>query len=540
MGIMKIVHLVLVLDFVMFNSVLFIQACNQSILLFNEKANDDNICDNLDPSFNITSFPNNFIFGSASASYQYEGAYKEDGRGPSIWDNFTHKYPEKIEDRSNGDIANDHYHRFKEDVEHMQDMGSNAHRFSISWSRILPYGKLGGGVNKKGIQFYNDLIDEILSKGLEPFVTLFHWDVPQHLEDDYGGFLSSKIVSDFQDYAELCFKEFGDRVKNWITLNEPSSFSNGGYNLGTHPPGRCSKSRNCTNGDSATEPYITAHNQILAHAAAVRVYKEKYQAHQKGKIGITLVTVWYEPLNESIADDIDAAQRAIDFRFGWFMDPITYGKYPESMKSLVGNRLPNFTREQSDMLKGSCDFLGLNYYTANYAENHRFSEHDEPSYATDCHCKLTSEKNGVPIGPPSASSWLHIYPKGIMKLLLYVKENYSNPTIYITENGVSEVNNSTLSIEEALKDKLRIDYYRCHLAYALEAIKQGVDLRGYFAWSLLDNFEWVAGYTVRFGIYYVDYKTLNRHPKDSVHWFKKFLLKPIEKEEEVVDLVSIM
>ncbi|PIA43739.1 hypothetical protein AQUCO_01800058v1 [Aquilegia coerulea] len=531
--IMKILHLVLVLDFVLFNSILFIQACNQNIIMFNEKANENICAENVPSEFNITSFPNDFIFGSASSSYQYEGAHNEDGRAPSIWDNFTHTYPEKIKDGSNGDRGNDHYHRYKEDVALMKRMGANAHRFSISWSRILPNGKLGG-VNKKGIQFYNNLIDEMISKDLQPFVTLFHWDLPQHLQD-YGGFLNTTIVSDFKDYAELCFKEFGDRVKHWITLNEPSNPSSGGYTKGTHAPGRCSKYiANCTHGNSATEPYITAHNQLLAHATAVKVYREKYQ----GEIGITLAAVWQEPISKCQADK-DAAQRAIDFRFGWFMHPITYGKYPDSMELLVGNRLPKFTREQSDMVKGSIDFLGQNYYTANYAENY-LPDHAKPSYDTDCHCKLTTERNGVPIGPPSGSSWLHVYPSGIMKLLLYIKENYKNPTIYITENGVSEVNNSTLSLEEALNDKLRIDYHCQHLSFALKAINHGVDLRGYFAWSFLDTFEWVAGYTARFGINFVDYETMDRHPKNSFHWFKKFLLKPIEKEEEVVDLVSDM
>ncbi|GMN57296.1 hypothetical protein TIFTF001_026410 [Ficus carica] len=207
---------------------------------------------------NRSSFPVDFIFGTASSSYQYEGAVKEGGRGPSIWDTFTHNYPEKITDGSNGDVATDEYHRYKEDVGLMKDMNVDAYRFSISWSRLLPNGKLSGGVNKEGIKYYNNLIDALLANGLKPFVTLFHWDLPQTLEDEYGGFLSPHIVNHFKDYAELCYKEFGDRVKHWITLNEPYSYSNGGYAIGTLAPGRCSEwqNLNCTGGDSGTEPYL--------------------------------------------------------------------------------------------------------------------------------------------------------------------------------------------------------------------------------------------------------------------------------------------
>ncbi|PIA43746.1 hypothetical protein AQUCO_01800060v1 [Aquilegia coerulea] len=436
----------------------------------------------------------------------------------------TNIQTERITDSGNGDIANDQYHRYKEDVALMKNMGLDAYRFSISWSRVLPKGKLSGGVNRKGIQYYNNLIDELLSQGLQPFVTLFHWDLPQFLEDEYGGFLSPRVVSDFQDYAELCYNEFGDRVKYWITLNEPWTFSNGGYNLGNFAPNRCSKYvGNCSVLNSATEPYITGHNQLLAHAAAVKVYKEKYQARQEGKIGITLVSHWMVPSSDTTIHK-DATQRAMDFMFGWFMDPLTYGVYPKSMQSLVRERLPKFSQTQSDMVKGSYDFLGLNYYTANYATHSPFSNDAQPSYATDSHADLSTERNGVLIGPRAASSWLSVYPSGIRDLLLYTKHRYQNPTIYITENGIDEMNNSTLSLKEALVDNMRIDYHYRHLKFLLRAIKEGVDVRGYFAWSFLDNFEWAEGYTVRFGINYLDFKTLKRYPKHSSIWFKKFLL----------------
>ncbi|KAG8064805.1 hypothetical protein GUJ93_ZPchr0004g39479 [Zizania palustris] len=288
-----------------------------------------------EPPISRRSFPEGFIFGTASSSYQVKASTSLP---------FSYN---KIVDRSNGDVAADSYHLYKEDVRIMKDMGMDAYRFSISWTRILPR--------------------------VQPFATLFHWDSPQALEDKYNGFLSPNIINDYKDYAEICFKEFGDRVKHWITFNEPWTFCSGGYASGTFAPG---------------------------------------------------------------------------FR------------------------------------------------------------------------------NGLPIGPQAASPWLFIYPQGFRELLLYVKENYGNPTIYITENGVDELNNKTLPLQEALKDDIRIEYYHKHLLSLLSAIRDGANVKGYFAWSLLDNFEWVNGYTVRFGINFVDYNDGNkRYPKNSAHWFKKFLQK---------------
>ncbi|OVA06648.1 Glycoside hydrolase [Macleaya cordata] len=408
----------------------------------------------------------------------------------------------------------------------MKEMGLDGYRFSISWSRLLPNGKLSGGVNKQGIIYYNNLINELLSNGVQPFVTLFHWDLPQALDDEYGGFLSPHIVDDFKDYAELCYREFGDRVKHWITLNEPWTYTNVGYALGQFPPARCSKSvGNCSAGNSGTEPYLVSHYQLLAHAAAVRVYKDKYQAYQKGKIGITLVCHWMVPFSKAKSNQ-DAAQRAIDFMLGWFMDPLIYGDYPPTMRSIVADRLPKFSEDQYKLIKGSFDFIGLNYYTANYAAHAPLGNNVNPSYTTDAQAKLTTERNGVPIGPKAASNWLYVYPQGIRNLLVYTKKKYNNPVIYITENGISELNNANLTLEEALKDDMRVKYYDRHLFYIQRAIKEGVDVRGYFAWSLLDNFEWSSGYTVRFGINYVDYKNgLKRYPKTSAFWFKSFLKK---------------
>ncbi|KAJ9174419.1 hypothetical protein P3X46_013064 [Hevea brasiliensis] len=476
--------------------------------------------------FNRSSFPSDFIFGSGSAAYQSEGAAHVDGRGLSIWDTFTKLHPEKIWDHSSGDVADDFYHLYKEDVQLMKKIGLDSFRFSISWPRILPKGKINGGVNPLGVKFYNNLINELLANGLTPFVTLFHWDLPQALEDEYNGFRSPKVVDDYRDYVDFCFKTFGDRVKYWCTLNEPYSYSINGYNGGTFAPGRCSKYMgNCISGDSSREPYLVAHHLLLAHASAVRLYKEKYQATQKGQIGITIVTNWFIPKSPASEADRKAAMREIDFLFGWFANPVTYGDYPQVMKSLVGDRLPKFTKEQSDLLKGSLDFLGVNYYTTNYVANNPAANNVNQSWSSDSQTILSTTKGGAPIGTPTPLNWLYIYPKGIYHLMLHIKNNYKNPPIYITENGLADANNASLSVQEAIKDGLRIKYLHSHLASLLQAIKEGANVKGYYAWSFLDDFEWDAGYTVRFGMIYVDFKNkLKRYMKYSAYWFKMFLL----------------
>ncbi|RWW28041.1 hypothetical protein GW17_00007502 [Ensete ventricosum] len=405
----------------------------------------------------------------------------------------------------------------------MRNMGMDSYRFSISWSRILPKGTVEGGINQEGIDYYNDLINELLDNGIKPYVTLFHWDVPQALEDAYGGFLSSNIVNDFKNFAGVCFQEFGDRVKHWITLNEPWSFSSMGYSLGKHAPGRCSQLLGCPVGDSLTEPYIVTHNLILAHAAAANLYKKEFKASQKGEVGITLVSMWFEPHSTSY-QDIEAANRAIDFMLGWYMDPLVYGDYPFIMRALVGDRLPYFTQEEVDMIKGSYDFIGLNYYTSRYAKNTPISPNNTPILSiTDSYAEQLDSKNGVPIGELQGT-WINVYPHGMKDLLLHMKRRYRNPKVYITENGTCEVDNPELTLEEALDDQFRTDYLSVHLAEIRQAIRQGVRVKGYFAWSLTDNFEWDQGFTQRFGLTYIDYdNNLNRHLKSSAHWYTRFL-----------------
>ncbi|ONK60285.1 uncharacterized protein A4U43_C08F16530 [Asparagus officinalis] len=350
------------------------------------------------------SFPKGFVFGTASSSYQYEGAVKEDGRGPTVWDTFAHTFG-KVIDLSNADVAVDQYHRFQDDIQLMKDMGMDAYRFSIAWSRIFPNGT--GQVNQAGIDHYNKLINALLAKGIEPYVTLYHWDHPQSLQDRYNGWAHRQIIKDYSVYAETCFKEFGDRVKHWITFNEPHTFAIQGYDVGLQAPGRCSILLRlfCRGGNSATEPYLVAHNVLLSHASVADIYRRKYKA---------------------------------------------------------------------------------------------------------------------------SSIWLYIVPKGMRSLMNYIKNKYNNQPVFITENGMDDANNIFIPMKDALKDEKRIGYHNGYLGNLSAAIREdGCDVRGYFVWSLLDNWEWAAGYTSRFGLYFVDYNDgLKRYPKDSVQWFKNMLNSP--------------
>ncbi|CAN1809439.1 Beta-glucosidase 11 [Linum perenne] len=428
------------------------------------------------------SFPPGFVFGTATSSYQIEGASNVHGKGPSVWDRFTHEFPDRIEGGGNGDVAIDHYNRFLEDIQRMKYMNVDAYRLSISWPRVIPSGRRSDGINKEGIQFYHTLLDALIENEIDPYVTIWHWDTPQTIEAEYGGFLSREIVKDYVDYCDLLFEEYGSKVKKWITLNEPMGNTGKAYDEGVFAPGRCSSwvNRACRAGDSGTEPYIVAHNLLLAHSGAYHLFK--------------------------------------------FMDPITFGNYPRTMVELLGSRLPNFTDEESRLLRKSYDFLGLNYYTGYYVKNNDDFDEFHLRYATDSHGITTGEKDGVPIGPHLGSYWQYLYPEGLRVLLEYTKETYMDPVIYITENGKQD--NATQTLEEALKDESRIDFYNSHLTSVLTAMNEKqVKVKGYFAWSYADNFEWNEGYTVRFGLNYVNYTDLSRHPKYSACWFTNFCSK---------------
>jgi len=495
--------------------------------------------------YNYTgTFPDGFVWGVGTAAYQIEGAYREDGRGASIWDTFTgadtvgmpganctyccQEAPCPISENmrrqggagATGNVACDTYHMYRQDVALMKSMGLKHFRFSISWPRIVPTGRVSDGVNQKGIAYYKRLLDELGRAGITPYVTLYHWDLPQGLLDPDTGRNAwwsvenasaaqprptGQITRDFVDYADLCFSSFGEQVKTWITFNEPWTFLYGTTDGGDAPGIPAYK-------DKWPWAYIGAHNVLNAHAAAVDLYRTKYKASQGGSIGITVNADWGEPLTTD-PQDVAAAERALLFRLGWFADPIFHssGDYPEPMRRVfrsLGVELPVFTQEQRRLLKGSADFFGLNFYACGFAKNN-----PDPGWNIGGSGWLSAFEDGkawnltqkpAPYGMPQALSfWLYSGAWGFRKMLNWVKARYGSPPIYITETGWSDAADSAAG---GVRDPLRVEYFANSTAEMQRAIvEDGVDVRGYFAWSYMDNFEWSAGYKPRFGLVYNDY-----------------------------------
>nr|VDC92546.1 unnamed protein product [Brassica rapa] len=495
-------------------------------------------CSNTD-ILSSKNFGKDFIFG-------IEGGR---GRGVNIWDGFSHRYPEKSgSDLKNGDTTCESYTRWQKDVDVMGELNATGYRFSFAWSRIIPKGKVSRGVNQGGLDYYHKLIDALLEKNITPFVTLFHWDLPQTLQDEYEGFLDRQIIQDFKDYADLCFKEFGGKVKHWITINQLYTVPTRGYAVGTDAPGRCSPmvdtKHRCYGGNSSTEPYIVAHNQLLAHATVVDLYRTKYK-FQKGKIGPVMITRWFLPFDESDPASIEAAERMNQFFHGWYiyiyiyyrtiytwiryMEPLTKGRYPDIMRQIVGSRLPNFTEEEAALVAGSYDFLGLNYYVTQYAQPKPNPYPSETHTAMmDAGVKLTYDNSrGEFLGPlfveDKVNGNSYYYPKGIYYVMDYFKTKYGDPLIYVTENGFSTP--SEENREQAIADYKRIDYLCSHLCFLRKVIKEkGVNVRGYFAWALGDNYEFCKGFTVRFGLSYVNWEDLDdRNLKESGKWYQRFI-----------------
>ncbi|HUR80664.1 MAG TPA: GH1 family beta-glucosidase [Thermoanaerobaculia bacterium] len=433
-------------------------------------------------------FPSDFLFGASTSAYQIEGSPLADGAGPSIWHRFSHT-PGHTNNDETGDVACDHYRRWQDDVAIMRDLGLQSYRFSISWSRILPDGT--GAVNERGLDFYRRLVDALLEANIQPNVTLYHWDLPAAL-DDRGGWLNRDVSWWFADYAQVVFHALDDRVAMWATLNEPWVTSDGGYLHGVLAPGH----RN------HFEAPIAAHNQLRAHAAAVQAYR----AFGTKPIGIV---VNLEPKTAASDSEEDAAavKRADAYMNRQYLDPLFFGHYPPEMLEMFGEAWPNFW-DASD-LRIPIDFLGINYYKRGIT---RF----DPSTPIE---RATRVDN--PQGTVTTLNW-EVWPQGLTDILTWVTERYGRMPLYVMENGAAFYD-PPVAQHGRIEDPLRVDYLRDHLNAALDAMQsngdRGVDLRGYFVWSLLDNYEWSAGFAKRFGIVHVDYATQQRTIKDSGKWY---------------------
>ena len=430
-------------------------------------------------------FLKDFVWGVATASYQIEGAAREDGRGESIWDRYC-AIPGNVQDGDTGDVACDHYHLFREDVELMRRMGVKAYRFSIAWPRVLPQGR--GEVNEKGMAFYSELVDALLEAGIEPYVTLYHWDLPQALQD-IGGWANPEMPEIFLSYAKLIFERLGGRVKHFITLNEPYCAAFLGHYEGRMAPGL----------HDFSVAVRAAYHMYVGHGLVVKAFRESGLV---GEIGIALNLMGRLPLTDK-PEDIEAARRADGYLNRWFIEPIMLGRYPQDMVELyqkAGVVLPTFKPEDLALMNQKLDFVGLNYYNDFWVK-------DAPG-RWPIRFAIENPKNM----PVTDRNW-PITENGFANMLLRMKNEYGVEKIIVTENGASYPDVVSLSGE--VDDGARCDYLRRHLLAMHEAIEKGAPVEGYFCWSLLDNFEWACGYSSRFGLVYVDYATQRRIVKRS-------------------------
>jgi beta-glucosidase len=447
------------------------------------------------PVSSVTSFPKNFWWGTATAAYQVEGAWNEDGKGESIWDRFAHT-PGKIKDNANGDVACDHYHRYREDVRIMQALQMKSYRFSIAWSRIQPKGS--GRPNSKGLDFYSRLVDALLEARIRPFATLYHWDLPQALED-VGGWPNRDTAQRFADYADLMMSALGDRVQYWMIFNEPWVFTTAGYLLGTHAPGR-----------TDLDAYLRAtHVTNLAQGMAFRVMKG---VRPKSIVGTAYSMSPMQPASPSRADR-EAAERAHLWQNVWFLDPALKGKYPDAFIGVTPEML-GVQAGDLEKVRAPLDFIGINnYFRMIVSATRRGALNLNPI------AKIfpADVKLGGNTGPKTDMGW-EVYPQGLYEIVMRISKDYRRP-IEITENGCAY--GDAPGKTGVVSDTRRIAYYRGYLRELARAIQQGADVRGYHAWSLLDNFEWAEGYTKRFGLVYVDFKTQKRTVKESGQWYAK-------------------
>jgi beta-glucosidase len=445
-------------------------------------------------------FPEEFIFGTATASYQIEGGVNEGGRAPSVWDTFSHS-PGKVRHGHTGDVACDHYHRYPEDVRIMRSLGLDAYRFSIAWPRVIPQGR--GKVNEAGIDFYSRLVDSLLEAGITPYVTLFHWDLPQALQDRYAGFADRASVDAFADYAHAVVNRLGDRVKHWITFNEPWVYAIVGHLLGMHAPGR----------KNPWAALRVVHNQLLAHGEAVRRIRS---LHSDARVGITLNLMPIHPQTDRPRDR-RAADMADQFINRLFLDPLFHGRYPEKLWRRAWPIRPRVTAQEMELIGEPLDFLGINNYTREWA---RFSL-TLPPFFFDMTGRYTPESEFVRDGVQYTSMGWEVYPEGLYELLTRIRDRYGNPPVYITENGAAF--NDRIDDDGRVHDSRRTEFLQSYTARVSRALSEGCDVRGYFVWSLLDNFEWAEGYDKRFGLVYVDYESQRRIIKDSGYWYRDFI-----------------
>ncbi|XP_055842676.1 myrosinase 1-like [Episyrphus balteatus] len=457
-----------------------------------------------------TKFPKNFSLGVATSAYQIEGGWNADGKGPSIWDEFTHENPDRIKDRSNGDSAANSYQLFDLDLKALKELKVDHYRFSIARTRIFPNGDVSSR-NQKGIDYYNTVIDKLLANGIEPMVTMYHWDLPAEIQK-LGGFTNSVIINYFIAYAEELIINFGDRVKTWITFNEPMQTCKPGYGEGGSAPGIKSP---------GVGDYICFNNILKAHAATYHLYRSKYFEKQGGRMGITLDTFFGVSKTNNEAD----VDRALQYLLGILAHPIysKTGGYPEIMvKDIAKNsqaegrkvsRLPDFNEYWKATIRGTFDFLGLNFYTSKYVERPSEPLGENPSMLRDYDIEETADPKWL----KAKSNWLYCYPLGLEGLLKFVREEYDNVEVKITENGWSD--------EGELDDNNRILYYKSHLQAVLNAIHDGSNITSYSAWSLVDNFEWSKGYTEKFGLYSVNMKSPKRErvAKKSAIYYRKVI-----------------
>ncbi|WLR57357.1 GH1 family beta-glucosidase [Mesobacillus subterraneus] len=436
----------------------------------------------------IIKFPADINWGAATASYQIEGATREDGRGKSIWDTFC-ETPGKVKDGDNGEVACDSYHRVDEDVSIMKDLGIDVYRFSVAWPRVFPEGR--GEVNEKGLAYYHRLVDALLENGIEPMVTLYHWDLPQALQDQ-GGWDNRATIDAFVDYAELMFKELSGKVNKWITFNEPWCVSFLSNYEGRHAPG---------NQDLQLAVNV-AHHLHVAHGRTVQKFRE---LGIDGEIGYAPNVTWFEPYSDR-EDDVLACRRGNAEMVEWFFDPVFKGSYPGFLVDWFAEKGVQVPIINGDMevIRQPIDFVGINYYTGGVA---RYKENSG-----------LFDLEPVDMGYEKTDIGWNIYPEGFYKVLTYLTEEYGQVPIYITENG-SCYNDEPVG--GRVRDERRIAYLKQHLISLSRSIESGVNIKGYISWSLLDNFEWAEGYSMRFGIVYVNYQTLERIKKDSFYWYKQ-------------------